>query len=140
MWDVIEHILEPDPLLAHCHALLKAGGICFMHTPNVRIQLPKARLKKLVRGMRPGVGYLQARDHLHHYSTHSMRRLLIRHGFSRIDFVHLPPIQSVAGSRSALLRCAKNVWFEVARALAMVSFGRLNLDNLFVVAHKATRV
>jgi 2-polyprenyl-3-methyl-5-hydroxy-6-metoxy-1,4-benzoquinol methylase len=138
MWDVIEHILEPDPLLAHCYALLKEGGLCFMHTPNIRIQLPKARLKKLVRGRRPGGNYLEARDHLHHYSTQSMRRLLARHGFYHVDFVHLHPIQSVAGSRSAALRRVKNGWFEVARTLAMVSFGRLNLDNLFVVAHKET--
>lgn len=136
LWDVIEHLLEPDPVLRRCHLLLQEGGICFMHTPNVAIQLPKAHLKKLLHGMQPGIGYLQARDHLHHYSMHSMRRLLQRNGFTRVHFVHLHPIQSVSGNKSRFQRGVKNVWFEVARTLARVSFGYLNLDNLFVVATK----
>lgn len=136
MWDVIEHLLEPDVLLQQCHALLKPGGICFMHTPNVRVQLPKARLKALVRGMQQGIGYLQPRDHLHHYSTHSLRKLLERNGFAPVDFLHLHPIQSVSGSKKALLRGIKNVWFEGARALSTMSLGHLNFDNLFAAAHK----
>lgn len=136
MWDVIEHILEPDALLRCCHALLKPGGVCFMHTPNIRVQLPKAQLKRLVRGMRRDVGYLQARDHLHHYSTESLRRLLERNGFSRVEFIHLHPIQSVSGSKNPVLRGVKNAWFGAARSLFTVSRGRLNLDNLFVVATK----
>lgn len=139
MWDVIEHILRPDPLLRRCHALLRERGICFIYTPNVHIQLPKARLKKLLRGMRPGVGYMQARDHLHHYSMPSIRRLLERNGFSRVEFVHLHPIQSVSGSKRVFLRGVKNIWFEAARALAIVSGGILNFDNLFVVARKESQ-
>jgi 2-polyprenyl-3-methyl-5-hydroxy-6-metoxy-1,4-benzoquinol methylase len=137
MWDVIEHVQEPDPLLSRCHALLKDGGICFMHTPNVHIQLPKARLKKLVRGMRPGISYLHPRDHLHHYSLHSIQRLLLRNGFARVGCLHLRPIQSVSGSQSAFLSGLKNAWFKVARALAVLSGGRMNIDNLFVVAYNA---
>jgi SAM-dependent methyltransferase len=136
MWDVLEHVPDPGPLLRQCHALLKSGGYCFMHTPNVRIQLPKARLKRLVRGMRPEVNYLHPRDHVHHYSAPSLRRLLQRHGFPRVDLVHLRPIQSVSGSRSALLRRLKNAWFDVARLLAFLSAGTVNLDNLFAVAYK----
>ena len=63
MWDVIDHILRPDPLLKRCHALLREGGICFIRTSNIFNQLLRARLKKLVWGMQPGVTYLQARDH-----------------------------------------------------------------------------
>lgn len=136
MWDVIEHVLEPDPLLARCHALLKDNGMCFLHTPNVHLQLPKARLKRLLQGLQPGVGYLHPRDHLHHYSMHSLRCLLQRNGFARVAFLHLRPIQSVAGSQSVFLRVCKNIWFEVARALAVVSAGYVNLDNLFVLASK----
>jgi len=139
MWDVVEHFLLPDPLLKRCHALLKEGGICFMRTPNVRIQLPRARLMKLARGMQPGIAYLQARDHLHHYSMSSIRRLLERSGFSRIEFTHLHPIQSVSRKRSRFVGGVKNVWFEAARALAIISGGYLNFDNLFVLAHKESR-
>jgi 2-polyprenyl-3-methyl-5-hydroxy-6-metoxy-1,4-benzoquinol methylase len=134
MWDVIEHIPRPDPLLRRCHALLRAGGICFMRTPNVVIQLLRARLKKRLWGMQPGVAYLQAHDHAHHYSMATIRKLLERNGFSRVQFIHLRPVQRV--SRGGALRGAQNVGFEVVRALAMVSRGHMNFDNLFVLAYK----
>jgi 2-polyprenyl-3-methyl-5-hydroxy-6-metoxy-1,4-benzoquinol methylase len=131
MWDVLEHLARPDPLLARCHALLKEDGLCFIRTPNVAIQLPRARLARLVRGATEGPGYLQARDHLHHYSTTSIRRLLERNGFSRIQFLHLRPIQ-----RRGVTGAAKTAWFPAVRALAFLTAGRINFDNLFVVGRK----
>jgi 2-polyprenyl-3-methyl-5-hydroxy-6-metoxy-1,4-benzoquinol methylase len=139
MWDVIDHILWPDPLLRRCHTLLREGGICFLRTPNIWVQLPRARLKKLLRGMRPDLIYLQARDHPHQYSMSSIRRLLERNGFSRVEFVHLHPIRSVSANKRGFLRGVKNVWFEAVRTLATVSGGHLNFDNLFVVAHKESQ-
>jgi SAM-dependent methyltransferase len=136
MWDVIEHLQKPDPVLKKCKELLKHNGILFMHTPNVVIQVPKARLKKLLRGMKPGIGYLEARDHLHHYSSSSIRALLGRNGFADVRFVHCHPIQSVSGRKDAGIVGIKNMWFELARAIHRVTLGELNLDNLFVVARK----
>jgi 2-polyprenyl-3-methyl-5-hydroxy-6-metoxy-1,4-benzoquinol methylase len=136
MWDVIDHIPRPDPLLRRCHALLREGGICFIRTPNVVIQLPRARLKQLLWRMQPGVAYLQARDHAHHYSMSSIRKLLERNGFARVQFVHLRPVQTVLDGQHGVRRRAKHVGFEVVRALATVSRGHVNFDNLFVLAHK----
>jgi 2-polyprenyl-3-methyl-5-hydroxy-6-metoxy-1,4-benzoquinol methylase len=131
LWDVLEHIPWPDPLLRRCHSLLREGGLCFIRTPNISVHLRRARLLRLILGMRPTVSYLQARHHLHHYSQASVRRLLVRNGFSNVDFLHLHPVQS-AGLRGI----AKNMWFESVRALSIVSGGRLNVDNLFVLARR----
>jgi 2-polyprenyl-3-methyl-5-hydroxy-6-metoxy-1,4-benzoquinol methylase len=131
LWDVLEHVPRPDPLLARCHSLLREGGLCFLRTPNIALHLPRARLLRLVLGMRPNVSYLQARHHLHHYSQASIRRLLERNGFSRVEFLHLRPVRN-AGLRGG----AKNVWFEGVRALSRVTGGRVNLDTLFVLARK----
>jgi SAM-dependent methyltransferase len=139
MWDVIEHILRPDPLLKHCNALLREGGMCFIRTPNIYSHLFRARLKKLLRGVKPGVVYLQARDHLHHYSMSSIRSLLERNGFLHIEFVHLHPIQSVSRNGSRFVGGVKNAWFEATCALAIASRGYLNFDNLFVVACKESQ-
>jgi SAM-dependent methyltransferase len=136
MWDVIDHLLQPDPVLKTCHALLRSGGMCFIRTPNVFIQVPRARLKKLLWGTKPGVDYLQARDHLHHYSMSSIRKLLERNGFSRVQFVHLHPIQGYSPSKSGFALGVKNGLFEIIRALAVASKGYLNFDNLFVIAYK----
>jgi SAM-dependent methyltransferase len=133
IWDVIEHLLHPEPVLTHCHALLREKGICFIRTPNIEVQLIRARLKKLVRGMQPNSAYLMAHDHLHHYSMSSIRRLLERNGFSNVEFVHLHPIDSLA---NPFARGIKILGFGAVRALAVASGGNLNLDNLFVIAHK----
>ncbi len=139
MWDVLDHIPNPDPLLQHCHALLRDGGICFIRTPNVFNQLFRARLKKVARGMRPNGEYLMARDHPHHYSEVSIRGLLERNGFSGIEFAHLHPIKSVSSRSGVFGRGVKNLCFEAVRAVAIVSRGRLNFDNLFVLARKESQ-
>jgi 2-polyprenyl-3-methyl-5-hydroxy-6-metoxy-1,4-benzoquinol methylase len=136
MWDVIDHIPRPDPALRRCHELLKDGGRLFLRTPNVAVQLPRAWFNRLVRGMRPGVTYLQARDHAHHYSTASISRLLERNGFTAIEFLHLRPVGSVSTGSRRLRGGVKRLGFEAVRALARASGGRLNFDNLFVVARK----
>lgn len=136
VWDVLDHLLDPDPFLKRCHELLTKDGVCFIRTPNVSLHLPRMRLKKLVLGMRPGTAYLQARDHYHHYSADSIRRLLERNGFSRVRFVHLRPVDSISSSRTASRQLVRKVWFDAVRGLAMATGGRLNLDNLFVLAQR----
>jgi len=136
MWDVLDHIAQPDSVLTHCHTLLKRGGVCFIRVPNISVQLWRARLKKLFYGIRDGENYLQAKNHPHHYATSTIRRLFERNGFSRVQFVHLKPVQGPTGRPTALSVAFKAVCFEVVRSLAFLSAGRLNFDNLFVVAHK----
>lgn len=138
LWDVIEHIPQPDSLLSHLAALLTKDGTLFLHTPNIEFQLPKARLKKLLRGMAPRSHYLEARDHVNIYSMRTLRMVLGRNGLPDVRYIHFRPIQSVAGSRSQLLRLAKNLWVKFSASLFWLSFGRINLDNLFAIARKGS--
>jgi 2-polyprenyl-3-methyl-5-hydroxy-6-metoxy-1,4-benzoquinol methylase len=135
LWDVIEHIPDPDPLLAYLRSLLTDDGVLCMHTPNAVIQVPKARLKRRLRGMQPGLHYLEARDHINIYKVSTLRRVLERNGFSRVRFIHLSPIDAVAdGGRMS--RVLKRAWFAVAVALFHLTLGRVNIDNLFAVAQR----
>ncbi len=136
LWDVIEHISDPAPLLSHLRTLLKNDGVLFIHTPNIEVALPVARLTKLLFGMKANLHYLEAKDHLNLYSVRTISALLYNSGFHSVEFIHLRPIQSVAGSRSRLLKFVKNLWFYLSVILFKLSFGRINLDNLFVVARK----
>jgi SAM-dependent methyltransferase len=131
LWDVLEHLIRPDPVLRHCHALLRDGGVCFVRSPNIGVQLPRARILQLLPIKPPTVGYLQPRDHLHHYSMASLRHLLERNGFSDIEFVHLHPIDS-----EGVVGRVKVGAYRVVRALVEITGGRVNLDNLFAVARK----
>jgi len=136
LWDVIEHLANPDPLLSYLQGILKDEGLLFMHTPNIGFQLPKTRIKKLLRGTKPGSHYLEAKDHMNIYSMKTIGRVLHRNGFKKVEFTHLRPIQSVAGSKSPLLKWGKNAWYYFSKGLFTLSFGNLNLDNLFVIARK----
>lgn len=134
LWDVLEHVPEPDPLLSFLRTPLKDDGMLFIHTPNVYVQLPKARMIRLLKGMDPKLHYLEARDHVNLYSMDTLRRVLLRCGYRDIKFIHLPPIQSLSASRNRVLTLAKNAIFQMSKFLFYTSLGRLNLDNLFAVA------
>lgn len=136
MWDVLEHLKEPDPVLRTIHRLLKPGGLCFLHTPNGPLQLAKARIKRFFQGIREGVHYLEARDHLHLFHEAGLLELFDRNGFVDLEITHLHPIQSVSGSSSGSLRLGKNLWFQLARLLWHLSYGLVNLDNLFLAARR----
>ncbi len=131
LWDVIEHIPDPDPLLSAVGKLLKPGGSLFLHTPNASVQLLKARVKKMLIGMKPGAHYLEAKDHLNLYSPKTLAIILRRNGFTPPEFLHLRPIRGIAGSRSRTLSILKEVWRLCSQASSRVSAGRLNIDNLF---------
>jgi hypothetical protein len=79
---------------------------------------------------------MEARDHVNLYTEKSIRRVLENKGFREISFVHLPPIQSVSGNNSKTLINLKNLWWYSAAALSKISFGRINIDNLSVIAKK----
>ena len=90
LWDVIDHLPAPDPVLQRCRALLRNGGLCFIRTPNVTTQLARARLTKLVRGMQPDLKVPAGRSSLpslldveHHTAARAKR--FCRRG------VHTPP-------------------------------------------------
>ena len=135
LWDVIEHLPDPRPVLSAIRRALKDGGGVFLATPNINIQLPKARLKKFFKGGRPG-HYLEARDHLHNYSPQTLRRLLEECGFKDCRFLQLPLISSVSGRRSRILSAIKELWRLFSWLIFFVSGGRLNFSNLYVIAYK----
>jgi hypothetical protein len=140
MWDVLDHVPHPDALLSRCHALLKEGSMLFIRTPNVSAQLLRARVMSVIGAIRPGVKYLQASDHAHYYSAQSIRQLLQRNGFADIAFIHLPPVETGRNGRGVFVNLVKNISFQILRALAVCSRGRVNFDNLFVVAWKRRAV
>lgn len=136
LWDVIEHIPNPNLLLFYLKVILKDDGLLFVHTPNIKVQLPKARIKKVFKGMRADVHYLEANDHINNYSVETIEKILYNNGFSQVEFIHIHPIQSVSGSKNVVLKWIKNFWFNLARFLSLIIFNKINIDNLFVIARK----
>lgn len=137
MWDVVEHIPDPNPILKYLFKVLKDDGFLFIHTPNIRIQLPKAKLKYLFsRRGSTDIHYLEAKDHINIYSPNTIKKVLQNNGFNNIDLVHLHPIQSVSGSKNSFSVIVKNLWYNISKVVYGISFKKINLDNLFVIAKK----
>jgi hypothetical protein len=67
---------------------------------------------------------------------HSIAKLLQRNGFVDVAFIHLHPIETGVGWSAAVENSFKNTCFQVLRTLSACTGGRLNFDNLFVVARK----
>ncbi|MCB1142995.1 MAG: class I SAM-dependent methyltransferase [Leptospiraceae bacterium] len=139
LWDVIEHIPKPHSLLEYLYTILKPGGFLFLQTPNFPIQLYKARLKKLLKGMKEGVHYLEARDHINDYNRASLKRLLLDCQFEEPSFTILKPILSVSGSKSNLGKLGKIGFYYATNLIWKLSLETLMLNNtLFAVAKKKT--
>lgn len=136
MWDVLEHIPDPKPILQRIYALLKKGGILFIHTPNGEIQILKAKFKKAFFKEKEGMHFLEAKDHLNLYSPKTIEKILNLSGFKEVKFTHLPPIQAVAGKRAKILILIKNLYYLFSLFLYFITFKMVNTDNLFLEAKK----
>jgi SAM-dependent methyltransferase len=136
LWDVIEHVADPRPLLGRLRDLLREDGFLFLHTPNAKVQLLKAAVKRRVGGARDDAHYLEAKDHLHLYRPGTLKALLHRTGFPDVAFTHLKPIQGVAGTRRPAWTFLKNLWATSAASLHAATRGAIHLSNLFALARK----
>ena len=119
LWDVIEHIPKPQPLMEYLFSLLKPGGILFLQTPNVPIQLIKANLKVALKGMKPDIHYLEAKDHINDYSRKTLSMLGTQTGFAATEYYVLTPILSFAGSKSSFGKIGKMLWFASFKSIMM---------------------
>ncbi|MEM7179768.1 MAG: class I SAM-dependent methyltransferase [Spirochaetota bacterium] len=137
LWDVIEHIPYPQPLLKYLYSILKPGGFLFLQTPNFPLQLWKARLKRSIKGMREGVHYLEAKDHINNYTRKTMADLALQCKFEKPDFFAMKPILSVSGSKSELGKLSKLAFYLFTKSLWNLSLQTVNLNlTLFATMKK----
>ena len=88
LWDVIEHVTDPEDLLRACHAHLASHGVLLLETPD-----ESALLRRMVAFVgKSGVPFLDFRKsiyyraHRFYFSRRAMQRLLERCGYSNIRF------------------------------------------------------
>ncbi|MBM4134061.1 MAG: class I SAM-dependent methyltransferase [Nitrospira sp.] len=100
MWDVIEHLENPERYLERTRSLLKEGGYLFLTTGdidswNARRRKAKWRLIKI-------------RSHLHFFSRDTIGRLLERQGFEVIDVSYPGYFRSIDQMLYNILVLGKN--------------------------------
>ena len=121
--DVFEHIEQPMTLLSEIHRVLKANGLVFIKVPNIVYYLAKHRV---ARAMGIETEIFDAKEHVAHYSSRTLRRTLEHAGF-RIERWFVPrPIQDGAVWKRAL----RSIGHAAARAEFAASgrFGPLAMD------------
>ncbi|MDP3938747.1 MAG: class I SAM-dependent methyltransferase [Deltaproteobacteria bacterium] len=133
LWDVIEHLADPGPILRKSAELLAEDGLLFIQTPNIGFHLPYAHLKRLVgrvtNSRKARKHQLEAKHHLVQFTRESLAGMLRRSAFKDVTFQVLRPIESVAGSRSERLAAAKGAYVSVARRIFGATGGRVMLAN-----------
>ena len=126
LWDVIEHLPTPQPLLEHLRTLLAPDGFLFVQTPSWPFQIARARAARLLDGRRGADRtYLYARDHVHHFSRASLGRLAADCGFAEPTYDVLKPVLAVDGRRSGVAVRAKLGLYRATRGVWRASGRRL---------------
>jgi len=78
LWDVIEHVRDPLPMLLRCHRLLKSGGILALTTPDASSQL--ARLLGSY-----WLGFRSVGEHLYFFGRKTIRAYLQKAGYEVLE-------------------------------------------------------
>ena len=126
MWDVIEHLPSPQPLLESLLGLLKPDGFLFVQTPSWPFQIVRSRVAQRLAGAAgQDKTYLDARDHVNQFSRSSLDRLALDCGYRRPEYTVLKPVLAVDGNRGGVAVRAKLGLYHGTRALWRASGGHL---------------
>ena len=102
LFDVLEHIYDPDHHAAHLKRLLNPGGLVVVKSPFGKTQLAKERLKKIF-GM--GTGDVASIGHINLFSPGTLNQAFVYAGLRPLAVVparSFPPAIHGAGFRPEL--------------------------------------
>ena len=98
MTDVFEHIADPRSMLREIRRILKSDGILFIKVPNGRFNVFKLRLLTLF-GRLKDFDVFDSYEHVVHYTSRTLRRMLQEEGFQVRRQLIARPIQLPAWHR-----------------------------------------
>lgn len=137
LWDVIEHVPDPQDTMRRVAALLRPGGIAALITPNLDGLFARASFRVANR-----LHYWPAVEppaHLSQFSTASLSALLDRAGLEPVEVKQEPqPLRYVFGAPRQML-APKRLAYALAFAPFMLAGPRLGMgDQITIVARRRT--
>ena len=127
LWDVVEHLTNPLPMLTAVHRLMSPGGTLFIQTPNVRFHKISALLKHRLGNSDPSL--MEPCDHMNNFSRTSLSRLLSLAGYSRVRFAVLPAVESLGLNQSPMLVAMKRSYVLMSQGVFFLTWGRVVVSN-----------
>lgn len=132
LWDVFEHIGDPNKFLARAYELLKPGGVLCFSTMDVKALVPRLMGRHWPWFMTMHVNY---------YSKKSLRNVLARNGFT-LTHTHYHPhyvsVRYICHKLAIMYRPTRWLWKWIGskrqindRVIPFNAF-----DNMFIVAIK----
>ena len=83
LWDVIEHVTTPAPMIKHCLRLLRPGGRLVLKTPDGRAL--DSTLAPLRAAYRHFVYPANTAEHVFHFSPQQLQQLVENVGFAHVE-------------------------------------------------------
>jgi SAM-dependent methyltransferase len=80
MWDVVEHVVDPQALLERAHALLKPGGLLVVETQDID--------SRFARALGPRWHHYKHAEHIYHFTPPTVTALMDRSGFRVDELTH----------------------------------------------------
>ena len=77
LWEVLEHIVDPKPLLSRVHQLLKTNGLLFILVPNGESLATRLLHEKS--------GVFGGHSHVNFFNHHTLTRMLRETGFQPVE-------------------------------------------------------
>lgn len=132
MWDVIEHLPEPDKFIEKAAHELKAGGRIYITTGDIERFIPRMQKAKW-RMIHPP-------SHLHYFSKRTLSRLLERKGFKIINVSYPPVYRSIRLIYYSLFMLRKKYPRLVEKIYNLIP-SKMNMavntyDIMFLIAEK----
>lgn len=139
LWDVIEHVPDPDSVIRHVASILSPGGHVAITTGDIgsviaRIQGDNWRM-------------IHPPTHLFYFNKKTMMKLLQKHGFKVIYFGHMTVYRNIGSVFVQIINKRKqggrytghlNALYAIARfcGLTRINFGINLYDIMEVIAKK----
>lgn len=120
MWDVLEHIRDPEQLLVGIRRHLAPGGLFFVSVPGGGPTPLKLKFTNLL-GRPPG---LIPWEHVFYYTPKSLRLLLTKNGFTPVDVGGVVPYVRPFGVHEAVRRVTFGLLRNTKWALQIYGIAR----------------
>jgi len=132
MWDVIEHLPNPDKFIEKAVGELKTGGRIYITTGDIERFVP--RLQKAKWRM------IHPPSHLHYFSKRTLSKLLERNGFKIVNVSYPPVYRSVRLIYYSLFMLRKKYPRFIEKIYNLIP-ARMNIaintyDIMFLIAKK----